>query len=113
MVFKPLNFTACTCALVFVLLSTFSRPVTVSIDWCRSVPVVILDAWFCTLLSLSKFDFDAVPHPATPYSGTDWTCPECILFCILWSAPEDVSVFFVSAVYSLAFAEHCRFDVSM
>ena len=49
-----LNIAACTTTLVFRLLSRFSRPVTVSMDWTNldlRAPVMILDAWLCTLLT--------------------------------------------------------------
>ena len=60
-----LNYAAFTSTSVFFLLSRFSRPISVSMAWIGAdlwAPAVILDAWFCTLLTLSKFDFDAVPQ---------------------------------------------------
>src|SRR5579871_966324 len=71
------------------------------------VPVIILSAWFCVLVILSKFDFEAVAQAGIPYSKTGLTFPVYNCFSIWWSAPHVVPAsFLIRVIHCLAFFWH-------
>ena len=121
MILKPLKFFSLH--KYSLLLSRFFWPVTVSMDWTGvdlRASVMILDAWFCILLTLSMFDFEAAPYAATTYSTTDHTRPTyiyfCYAFCCLLPRMFQTVFFFISGICSLALTVHlwiCCFHVNL